>query len=162
MFLFRAPRALLCNPSPNHCVAVICCPPKPLFEEYHTLFLIMSNRREEIIPSSRGSSIAQINNIRNHMSATRARNDKFAHAAAVAAAQAAAAMRSETTPPSQVTFAGDHVSAETLSRTASTSSQHRSPPSPAPSQASSEVGLSPTITLLIFMFGTFVFFLPCF
>lgn len=50
-----------------------------------------------------------------------------------------------TVPPSQVTFEGDTTaSAETLSTTASTASlaaAHRSPPSPAPSQASSEVSV---------------------
>ena len=93
------------------------------------------HRRQDVIPTSRVSSISQqSNNIRNHMSATRARSDKLAHAAAVAAATA---MRSDVTPPLQVTFEGDTGSAETLSTTASSSSHH--PPSPARSQASSEV-----------------------
>lgn len=57
----------------------------------------------------------------------------------------------ETPPPSQVTFEGNAVS-ETLSTTASLASlapTHRSPPSPAPSQASSELHAFSEVRLVV-------------
>jgi len=107
--------------------------------------VIMSNhhrrRREEIMMTGDSSVSHQSNNIRNHVSATRARGDRSGHAAATAPANKTAMRSDATTPPSQVTFEGDTVSSETVSTTASASSRRL--PSPARCQASSEVSCHP-------------------
>ena len=110
----------------------------------------MSDRPEDTVPSEEGAASIETSNDATTVSSsrkniTRTNNNNApppGGGTATTIRPAPVPGFPHTTPPSQVTFEGDTASAETLSTTASSSSlapTHRSPPSPAPSQASSEV-----------------------